>query len=238
MLSFKRPLPALRLRDAMTRPPHRLDRFSSSRSECISRLPNPFHYVNKLLARIVHGRTPDPGEDDFLKALSGNAGFLLRRCLFSPVLTSADGLCEKNLEVGSRGVDKPRAAPLQIPHIDTNFGFQDPFPGCRAALQAAIVPASIGRNDEAACTVKFTDPRSAVAVGFSWASRVTGLGLTFVIPPLAGYGFDRVANTQPYGTLIGAALGFVLGIIRLLAFARISQPKRRPPEQRPESPKR
>jgi hypothetical protein len=75
MLSFNRQLPALRLRDAITRPPHRLDRFSSSRSECISRLPNPFHYVNKLLARIVHGRTHDPGENDFAIAFSGNTGF-------------------------------------------------------------------------------------------------------------------------------------------------------------------
>jgi F0F1-type ATP synthase assembly protein I len=71
-----------------------------------------------------------------------------------------------------------------------------------------------------ACDVAIPNPRSAFAIGTAWASRVTAIALTFVVPPMAGYGVDRVARTMPFGTLVGAIAGFGLGIYRVLDLAK------------------
>jgi F0F1-type ATP synthase assembly protein I len=64
------------------------------------------------------------------------------------------------------------------------------------------------------------EPRSRLAVGIEWASRVTTVGLEFALPPLLGAWFDRWRGTSPLGVLLGAALGFGLGMAHLLRFAR------------------
>jgi ATP synthase protein I len=53
-----------------------------------------------------------------------------------------------------------------------------------------------------------------------WASRITSLGLEFALPALGGVYLDRRFDTRPWGTLIGSALGFALGMWHILKIAR------------------
>jgi F0F1-type ATP synthase assembly protein I len=63
-------------------------------------------------------------------------------------------------------------------------------------------------------------PRSPTSIGLEMAERGLILGLEFVVPMLLGLGFDRWRGTLPWGTLIGTALGFVVGLWHLIRFAR------------------
>ncbi|MGE3817797.1 MAG: AtpZ/AtpI family protein [Isosphaeraceae bacterium] len=64
------------------------------------------------------------------------------------------------------------------------------------------------------------EPRSNLSVGMTWASRVSTIGLEFVVPALLGVWVDRRFDTTPTLTLIGAFLGFSIGITHLLRIAR------------------
>ena len=65
-----------------------------------------------------------------------------------------------------------------------------------------------------------TRTSSALSVGMEWASRVTTVGLEFALPPLAGAGLDRWWGTSPWATVVGAVLGFAVGMVHLLRIAR------------------
>ena len=62
--------------------------------------------------------------------------------------------------------------------------------------------------------------RSALSAGVEWASRISTIGLEFALPPLAGAGLDRWWGTSPWATVVGAALGFAVGMMHLLRVAR------------------
>jgi ATP synthase protein I len=64
------------------------------------------------------------------------------------------------------------------------------------------------------------EPRSNLAVGIQWASRVMSLGLEFALPPLAGVFLDRRWHLAPLATISGAVLGFVMGMMHVLRIAR------------------
>ena len=57
-------------------------------------------------------------------------------------------------------------------------------------------------------------------MGVEWATRVTTVGLTFVVPSLFGVGLDRWWGTSPIALLIGTVLGFTLGMVEVLRIAR------------------
>jgi F0F1-type ATP synthase assembly protein I len=59
-----------------------------------------------------------------------------------------------------------------------------------------------------------------MAVGMQWASRVTTLGLEFALPPLLGVYLDRRWGSTPLATVIGAVLGFAVGMMHVLRIAR------------------
>ena len=61
---------------------------------------------------------------------------------------------------------------------------------------------------------------SPISVGLTWASRVTSIGMSFVLPTLAGYGVDRWLGSSPIGTLVGALLGFLVGMLQILGLAK------------------
>jgi F0F1-type ATP synthase assembly protein I len=57
-------------------------------------------------------------------------------------------------------------------------------------------------------------------MGLSWATRVTALGLEFVLPTLGGYYLDKQWGTQPLVTVLGSAAGFAAGMVHLLRIAK------------------
>lgn len=75
-------------------------------------------------------------------------------------------------------------------------------------------------------------PRSQLSVGMEWASRVTGVGMGFALPPLLGALADRWMDAGHVGVLIGAALGMAVGAVGVLQLARDSAPK--PPGPTPD----
>ena len=72
------------------------------------------------------------------------------------------------------------------------------------------------------------DPTSALSEGLAWASRITTMALGFVLPAVAGYYLDQWLGSLPIMTLLGLALGFAVGLITLIQFARrMSEPRKR-----------
>lgn len=53
-----------------------------------------------------------------------------------------------------------------------------------------------------------------------WASRVSSVGLQFVVPAAIGAGVDHYWNTRPVGVVIGAILGMVTGFLSVLKLAK------------------
>jgi ATP synthase protein I len=64
------------------------------------------------------------------------------------------------------------------------------------------------------------EPRSILSVGFEWASRATTIGLEFALPALVGALIDRRWGTGPWATVVGAVLGFAVGMMHILRLAR------------------
>ena len=64
------------------------------------------------------------------------------------------------------------------------------------------------------------ESRSPLAVGMTWASRITTLGLEFALPALAGFFLDQRWRTGPVLILVGTTLGFAVGMMHLLRIAR------------------
>jgi Putative F0F1-ATPase subunit Ca2+/Mg2+ transporter len=62
--------------------------------------------------------------------------------------------------------------------------------------------------------------RSAVMVGFEWASRVSTIAASFSLPPVIGFGIDRWSGSGAVATLIGVVLGFVAGLMQILRLSR------------------
>lgn len=62
--------------------------------------------------------------------------------------------------------------------------------------------------------------RSSLSVGMEWASRVSTIGLEFALPALLGHGLDRWWRTTPLMTVLGAFLGFAVGMMHLMRIAR------------------
>lgn len=94
---------------------------------------------------------------------------------------------------------------------------EPPFPLNHAAADRIIParPALAGPMREPDPT-----PPSPLSSGVGWASRVTTLGLEFCLPPLAGVWVDNRMGTRPWGLLVGAILGFAVGLTHLVQLAR------------------
>ena len=64
------------------------------------------------------------------------------------------------------------------------------------------------------------ESRTSLAIGVEWASRVTSIGLMFALPALLGYGVDHWLNTTPSGTITGAIVGFITGMLQTVQMSR------------------
>jgi F0F1-type ATP synthase assembly protein I len=67
---------------------------------------------------------------------------------------------------------------------------------------------------------KEPEPRSAVALGFEWASKVSTVAVGFSLPAIIGFGIDRWSGSSPVATLAGVAVGFVSGLIQIMRLAQ------------------
>jgi F0F1-type ATP synthase assembly protein I len=63
---------------------------------------------------------------------------------------------------------------------------------------------------------------SPLSKGLAWAARISAIGMTFVLPALAGALIDSRLGSAPLGILIGVFLGFGLGMFQVLGLARKS----------------
>ena len=68
---------------------------------------------------------------------------------------------------------------------------------------------------------------SALSDGVRWATRVSTIGLEFAIPPSIGVFLDKRWRTTPTLTIVGAALGFAVGMLHVLRIAREESAKGR-----------
>ncbi len=64
------------------------------------------------------------------------------------------------------------------------------------------------------------EPRDSTSVGILWASRITAVGLEFVLPSVAGLLLDRSWPLAPLGVIAGVVLGFAIGMAHLLRISR------------------
>jgi len=78
------------------------------------------------------------------------------------------------------------------------------------------------------------ESRSAVAVGFEWASRVSTIAIGFSLPAIIGFGVDRWLGSSPVATLVGVVVGFGSGLTQILRLANNlpGQQERRTPRSR------
>lgn len=60
------------------------------------------------------------------------------------------------------------------------------------------------------------EPRSPLGVGLELASRITTIGLEFALPPVVGFGVDYYLGTTPAATIVGAVLGFSVGMLHAI----------------------
>ena len=64
------------------------------------------------------------------------------------------------------------------------------------------------------------ESRSRLAVGMQWAAGATTIGMEFVLPVYLGSVADRWWKTGPWLTIVGVLLGFAVGMIHVVQFAR------------------
>ena len=67
------------------------------------------------------------------------------------------------------------------------------------------------------------DDRSAMAIALGWVSRITTLSVVMVAPGILGYVVDRQLGTVALFTIVGMALGMVLGMWSLLRATRTAR---------------
>ncbi len=64
------------------------------------------------------------------------------------------------------------------------------------------------------------DDRSPLVLGLQWSSRITTVSLEMVVPALAGYWLDWKLGTPLLFLVLGAVLGFAVGLRSLLRMTR------------------
>ncbi len=74
---------------------------------------------------------------------------------------------------------------------------------------------------------KQEDDRSALAVGYGWATQIIGIGIEFVLPILVGVWLDRKAGTLILFTIFGVILGLVIGFLALRDLLKLSSKSRK-----------
>ncbi|MGL4593558.1 MAG: AtpZ/AtpI family protein [Thermoguttaceae bacterium] len=61
---------------------------------------------------------------------------------------------------------------------------------------------------------------SPIAIGYIWATRITGIGLEMVLPALFGIWLDQKFGTLILFMLIGLLVGFYAGLMQLIRLSK------------------
>jgi len=64
------------------------------------------------------------------------------------------------------------------------------------------------------------DDRSPMAAAIEWSARLMTIGLEMALPAFGGYWLDHRFGTSPVFVVLGAMLGFALGMFHLMQIAR------------------
>jgi ATP synthase protein I len=59
-----------------------------------------------------------------------------------------------------------------------------------------------------------------MSIGIEWASRISTVGLEFMLPSVFGVWLDRRWSTSRVATIVGTLLGFTLMLIHLLRIVK------------------
>lgn len=63
-------------------------------------------------------------------------------------------------------------------------------------------------------------PLSPLSIGLQWASRVSAIGVEFVLPAVLGAWADRSLGSSPLLTIAGCFVGIGVGMYHILLIAR------------------
>lgn len=80
--------------------------------------------------------------------------------------------------------------------------------------------------------MRFQGRRESLSAAMNWASRVTSIAMEMALPPLLGSWLDRRWGTGYALVIVGAVLGFALGMMHLVRLAADASPKKRPPQRK------
>ena len=72
------------------------------------------------------------------------------------------------------------------------------------------------------------DDRPPMALAIEWSTRLMAVGLEMALPAGGGYWLDLRNGTKPLFVILGAVLGFALGMFHLMQIAR-PKGRQRPP---------
>lgn len=69
------------------------------------------------------------------------------------------------------------------------------------------------------------DDRPPLVIALAWVQQITAVALEMALPAWLGYWLDQRWGTEPWLVILGAALGFVVGMTHLMKFAASAQGK-------------
>jgi F0F1-type ATP synthase assembly protein I len=68
------------------------------------------------------------------------------------------------------------------------------------------------------------DERLPIAIAMEWSARLMTIGLEMALPAGGGYWLDLQLGTRPVFLILGAMLGFAVGMFHLMQIARQKNP--------------
>lgn len=64
------------------------------------------------------------------------------------------------------------------------------------------------------------DGRSPLAIGYAWATRISGIGFEMALPAFLGLWLDRKLGTVALFLILGTFIGMGIGFLQLLRIAK------------------
>jgi F0F1-type ATP synthase assembly protein I len=70
------------------------------------------------------------------------------------------------------------------------------------------------------------DDRPPMTIAMEWSARLMTIGLEMALPAAGGYWLDGRIGTSPVFVILGAMLGFAVGMFHLMQIARRQGPQK------------